>query len=209
MAGAPALHDVWFCVTEGTGKITLGERGREENNVLAGDWAAQCCGEPVYGRKHPGFAEPGAGFTGPAFDGAVRPRLSALYGSRDGIEGLIQGCSVIRKEIPGASRLTSLLQAALLFPLIPDERKKRGARRHPFFRTSRKRIRNGVRRCRCLPGLPCQAAGSSRHLGSNTYTALSCWLRSYFCSLSLFFWCLKVPVVSMACSLMRRKTGMA
>ena len=47
MAGAPALHDVWFCVTEGTGKITLGESGREENNVLAGDWAAQCCGEPV------------------------------------------------------------------------------------------------------------------------------------------------------------------
>ena len=87
MAGAPALHDVWFCVTEGTGKITLGERGREENNVLAGDWAAQCCGEPVYGRKHPGFAEPGAGFTGPAFDGAVRPRLSALYGSRVALRG--------------------------------------------------------------------------------------------------------------------------
>ena len=54
-----------FALPEGTGKITLGERGREENNVLAGDWAAQCCGEPVYGRKHRA-AEPEASFTDPA-----------------------------------------------------------------------------------------------------------------------------------------------
>ena len=51
-------------------------------------------------RKHPGFAEPEASFTDPAFDGAVRLRLSAPYGICGGSEGLIQGSSVIRKEDP-------------------------------------------------------------------------------------------------------------
>ena len=41
-----------------------------------------------------------------------------------------------------------------------------GIRRAPFLSGQAGRIRNGVRRCRCFPGLPCPAADSSQPWGA-------------------------------------------